>query len=173
MLQAGGILRDQGSNPGPPSLSGRFLVTRPPGKCVFCCSVLSDCDPIDCGPLGSSAHGIFQGKWNGLPFLYRGNLPGPHRGGLLLHCQVDSLPLSHQRHSCSILDKQILHKSQSKSPFLSLSFRTLDLGSLLETTWNIRLRTLIGRERKFSIISKCFCWQIKDQNLNLMWWFPK
>ena len=28
--------------------------------CVLRCSVLSDCGPMDCSPLGSSVHGIFQ-----------------------------------------------------------------------------------------------------------------
>lgn len=27
--------------------------------CVLSCSVMSDCDPIDCGPLGSSVHRVF------------------------------------------------------------------------------------------------------------------
>ena len=54
---------------------------------------------MDCCPLGSSVHGILQARileW--LPFPPPGDLPNP---GIylqlldLLHCQADSLPLSH------------------------------------------------------------------------------
>ena len=50
---------------------------------------------MDSSPPGSSAHGVLQAiiLWRGLPFLSPGYLPDP---GLILHCQVDSLPLSHQ-----------------------------------------------------------------------------
>ena len=46
--------------------------------CVFClllyvlsCSVVSLCDPVDCSPAGSSAHGILQARileWAAMPF---------------------------------------------------------------------------------------------------------
>ena len=39
-------------------------------------SRLTLCDPMDCSPLGSSAHGISnQEYWSGLPFPPPGNLP--------------------------------------------------------------------------------------------------
>ena len=41
-------------------------------------SCLTLCHPIDCGPLGSSVHGIFQvGILDVLPFPTPGNLPDP------------------------------------------------------------------------------------------------
>ena len=41
-------------------------------------SCLTLCHPIDCGPSGSSVHGIFQVRiLDVLPFPTPGNLPGP------------------------------------------------------------------------------------------------
>ena len=46
--------------------------------CVCVCSVVSDCDPMDCSLPGSSVHGIFQQEyWSRLPFPTPGNLPNP------------------------------------------------------------------------------------------------
>ena len=49
--------------------------------CAFecTCSVLSDCDPMDCSLPGSSVDGIFQARidWSGLPFPTAGDLPNP------------------------------------------------------------------------------------------------
>ena len=47
---------------------------------VVCCYLVAKsylfCDPMDCGPPGSSVHGILQAKdWSGLPFFSPGNLP--------------------------------------------------------------------------------------------------
>ena len=43
------------------------------------CSVVSLCDPMDCGPPGSSLSVKFprQEHWSGLPFHPPGDLPGP------------------------------------------------------------------------------------------------
>ena len=71
---------------------------------IMCvCSIvqlcLTLCDPMDCSPLGSSVHGIFQARileWVTYPPL--GDLPNPGSNPhllCLLHCQVDSLPLHH------------------------------------------------------------------------------
>ena len=49
-----------------------FLIT----ACMLNCSVCQTlCNPVDCKPLGSSVHGIFQGKNTGLShhFLSRGS----------------------------------------------------------------------------------------------------
>ena len=36
------------------------------------------CDPVDCSPLDSSIHGIFQAKyWSGLPFPTPGDVSDP------------------------------------------------------------------------------------------------
>ena len=41
-------------------------------------SVMSDCDPVDCSPPGSSVHGDSPGKnTGGLPFPSPGDLPDP------------------------------------------------------------------------------------------------
>ena len=54
------------------------------------------CDPMDCGPLGSSVHGISQQEyWNGLPFTSPGDLPNPGIKSMSPAWQADSLPLSH------------------------------------------------------------------------------
>ena len=70
---------------------------------LYVCSVaqlcLTLCNPMDCCQLGSSVHGILQVRilvW--LPFPPPGDLPNP---GIylqlldILHCQADSLSLSH------------------------------------------------------------------------------
>ena len=47
------------------------------GSAAQSCPTL--CDPTDCSPPGSSAHGIPQrGYWTGLPFPSPGDLPEPH-----------------------------------------------------------------------------------------------
>ena len=68
--------------------------------CVCAC-VMSDCDPKDCSPPGSSVHGIFQARNTGADchFLLQGNLPDPgiESNPCLLHllrCQAGSLPLA-------------------------------------------------------------------------------
>ena len=67
--------------------------------CVHFCLTL--CDPIFCSLPDSSVHGIFQARrlgWAALSLL-QGIFPiqGSNLHLLcLLHCQVDSLPLSHQ-----------------------------------------------------------------------------
>ena len=55
------------------------------------------CDPMDCGPLGSSVHGIFSGKNAGVGchFLLQGIFPTQGSNLCLLHLlhrRVDSLP---------------------------------------------------------------------------------
>ena len=70
-------------------------------QCCCCSIVVSPVWHMDCGPPGSSVHGIFQARVTGVAchFLLqrifltqRSNLYLP----CLLHCQADSLPLSHQ-----------------------------------------------------------------------------
>ena len=60
---------------------------------LFSCEVVSDSDPMDCSPPGSSVNGISQARaleW--LPFLSPGDLldPGTEPGSSAL--QADSLP---------------------------------------------------------------------------------
>ena len=70
--------------------------------CVYMCSFAqlcpTLCDPMDCSPPGSSAHGVFQGRileWfaicSGIFLTQRLNPPLLR----LLHWQAESLPLSH------------------------------------------------------------------------------
>ena len=56
------------------------------------------CDPMDCGPLGSSVHGIFSGKNAGVGchFLLQGIFPTQRSNPCILYWQADSLPLSRQ-----------------------------------------------------------------------------
>ena len=65
--------------------------------------VLTLCDPVDCSPPGSSAHGISrQEYWSGLPFPPPEDLPVPGTElGLLLFLtwQAGSLSLRHLRSS--------------------------------------------------------------------------
>jgi len=50
-------------------------------SCFLTCSVpqscLTLCDPTDCGPPGSSVHGISQEYWSNLSFPPPGDLPNP------------------------------------------------------------------------------------------------
>ena len=66
------------------------------------CSVVSDpFDPMDCSPLDSSVHGIFQARMLSCYFLLHGiflTQRSNPRLLRLLHWQADSLPQSH-RHS--------------------------------------------------------------------------
>ena len=61
---------------------------------MFVLSCLILCDPMDCGLLGSSAHGILQTRileW--LPFPPSEDLPDHTSGPCLLHWHVDSAEL--------------------------------------------------------------------------------
>ena len=50
------------------------------------------CDQMNCGPLGSSVHGILQQEsWSGLPFPSAGDLPDPGTEPGSPECQADSL----------------------------------------------------------------------------------
>ena len=54
------------------------------------------CDPLDCSPPGSSAHGIFQANTGvGCHLLLQGIFPAQGLNLHLLHWQADSLLLSH------------------------------------------------------------------------------
>ena len=60
-------------------------------------SCIQRCDPVDCGPPGSSVHGIFQTRmleWDAISFSRGFSWTGI--GTCLLYWQADSLPLSHQ-----------------------------------------------------------------------------
>ena len=62
-------------------------------ECVSCSVWTILCDPIDCSPPGSSAHGFSrQEYWNGLPFLPPGDLPYPEIEPRYPALQADSLP---------------------------------------------------------------------------------
>ena len=70
--------------------------------CAVLCSVTQlclCCDPMDCSPPGSSAHGVFQVRiLGGLPFPSPGDLPNPGTEPMSpesLVLQEDFLPLSH------------------------------------------------------------------------------
>ena len=69
--------------------------------CLVTQSCRTLCDPMDCGLPGSSVHGIFQAKILGwgwgweVALLTPENLPTQRSNLRLLHCQADSLPLSH------------------------------------------------------------------------------
>ena len=60
-------------------------------------------DSVDCSPPGSTVHGIAQARileWVAISFSRESSRPRDRTQGLnpgLLHWQVDSLPLSHQR----------------------------------------------------------------------------
>ena len=51
-------------------------------------------DPMDCNPPLSSVHGIFQGRWWSVAFLFPRDLPDQGSYLHLLHWQANSLPLS-------------------------------------------------------------------------------
>ena len=73
--------------------------------CVCSQSCLTLCDPIDCSPLGSSVHEIFQ-VWNtgaGCHFCLQGIFPTQGLNLCLLHLQADSLPLCHLRSPCTYI----------------------------------------------------------------------
>ena len=56
------------------------------------------CDPMDCSPSISSAHGFYRLEyWSGLPFPLQGIFPTWGSNLHLLHWQADSLPISHLR----------------------------------------------------------------------------
>jgi len=48
-------------------------------QCVHTYSCSTLCNPMDCSPLGSSVHGVFQMQeyWSELPFPSPGDLPNP------------------------------------------------------------------------------------------------
>jgi len=59
--------------------------------------VSDSCDPIDCGPPGTSVHGIFQEVyWSVLSFPSPRDLLDPGTEPVSPAMQADSLPLSHQ-----------------------------------------------------------------------------
>ena len=108
-------VKPQTPNPGPCEISIEHVrgglkfkpVTESKNWCFFydcCClfaqSCLSLCDPMDRSLLGSSVHGVpRQECWSELSFASPGDLldPGFDLSLLcLLHCQADSLPLSHE-----------------------------------------------------------------------------
>ena len=73
---------------------------------VFSCYVF--CDHMDCSPPGSSVHGIFPGKniRVGYHFLLEGVFLTQGSNPHLLHWQVYSLPLSHQRSPNLVITQQ-------------------------------------------------------------------
>ena len=64
--------------------------------CVLNHSVMSDCDPRDSSPPGSSVDGISRGKyWNDVPLPSLGALSNPGIEPASPAWQADSSPLSH------------------------------------------------------------------------------
>ena len=68
--------------------------------CEVAQSCLTLCAPMDCSPPGSSVHGIFQAgilEWDTISSCREYSLlrDGNWVSLYLLHCQADSLPLSH------------------------------------------------------------------------------
>ena len=63
-------------------------------ECILSCFNHAQlCDPVDCGLLGSSVHGILQQEyWSGLSFPSLGDLPDP--GIKLTSPKSPSLPLA-------------------------------------------------------------------------------
>ena len=62
-------------------------------------SCLTLCDPMDCSPPGSSAHGsVRQGHWSGLPCSPPGDLPDPETEPKCLGLLHRQAGLHHQRH---------------------------------------------------------------------------
>ena len=56
----------------------RIMKARYWACCGFSCSVMSDCDPMDYNPPGSSVHGILQAKileWVAISFSRRSSQP--------------------------------------------------------------------------------------------------
>ena len=67
------------------------------------------CNPINCSPPCSSVLGTSQARyWNELPFPSPGIFLTQGLSPCLLHCQADSLPLSHQRKSLMTIPVVIL-----------------------------------------------------------------
>ena len=86
------------------------------------------CNPLDCSPTGSSAHGIFQARipeWVAMP--YPGDLPDPGIEPTFLALQVASLPLSHwgsRREICRVLIKSNQSILKEKKKILIFIGRT-------------------------------------------------
>ena len=73
----------------------------------------NSCDPRDCGPPGSSVHGIFQARilqWVAISFSggEGWSLPGPGIEHISPALQVDSLLLSHQGFPINIITHSLI-----------------------------------------------------------------
>ena len=108
-------------------------------QCVCVCSVdqscLSFCNPMDCSPPSFSVHGIFQTRILEQVAISssKGIFPTQELNPHLLHCQADSLPLSHLGSSmngltCEWTEKCIFRLSVSSS-FLPLGSK-MPVGSV-------------------------------------------
>ena len=95
-----GDLPDPEIEPISPALAGRFFSLSHQGnlyaKSLQLCPTL--CDPVDCGPPGSSIHGVLQARilvWVAMPSSRGSSRPQGSTLHLLclVHGQVDSLPL--------------------------------------------------------------------------------
>ena len=78
------------------------------GMCSVALTRATLCSPVDCGPPGSSVHGISQArilKWVVISFS-EGSFLTQGSNTHLLHWQVDSFPLSH-RGSLMIISRSI------------------------------------------------------------------
>ena len=69
----------------------------PPAAVELLHSCLTQCDPMDGSPPGSSVHGLLQQEcYSGLPCPPPGDLPDPGIEPRSPSLQAESLPLSHQ-----------------------------------------------------------------------------
>ena len=75
------------------------------------------CNPVDCSPPGSSAHGVLQSRileWVAMPSSRASSQPGDR---ICVSLQADSLPLSHRRKPCMSRGATIKNKTkQNKNP---------------------------------------------------------
>ena len=80
------------------------------GQCCFpvtqSCSTL--CDPVDCGPPGSSVRGLSQAEyWSRLPLPSPGDLPDPGIEPTSPALQEDSFPPSRQGGPCNVQRRSV------------------------------------------------------------------
>ena len=93
--------------------------THAPSSFSFLCaqSCLTPCDPMDCGPPGSSVHEISrQEYWRGVPFPPPGHLLTQGLNLCLLHWQAGSLPRSHLGSPFSLNPTQNLLLLEIRAP---------------------------------------------------------
>ena len=136
------------------------------------------CDPVDCSPPGSPIHGISQARileWVAISFS-RGSSWSRNWTHCLLHCQVDSLPLSHLRNlfvraweicihyiisslnSSGIYFKDLIHRSFPFFPFW--------LYGKINQSRKVSITYLSNVKKKLKITSTfSLSWKLSDKEL--------